>query len=122
MNKAEFLSYGFHVVERPHHLIVSTPQTFASGDPANFCVKKSPLGFLFCDYGMTHNAFELSLPNPNRADDIIRQQIDHLDSPIRFVDYTLVHETSQVQAGIEHFVNLFALLTTYKPKPAHENG
>lgn len=122
MNKHDFLQHGLHIVERPNHLIVTTPQTFASGDPAHFCVRNSGAGLLFCDYGMTHNALELSLPDPAQASDIIRKSLDRLEGIIKFTDYALHAEVAATQTGqaIGEFLNIFALLTTYRPKTAYE--
>lgn len=122
MNKHDFLRHGLHVIERPNHLIVTTPQTFVSGDPAHFCVRPSGMGVIFCDYGMTHNALELSLPDPSQASDIIRKNLDKLGGSIHFTDYALHAETTTAQTGqvIGEFLNIFALLTTYRPRTIHE--
>lgn len=108
MNKHDFLQHGLHIVERPNHLIVTTPQTFASGDPAHFCVRNSGAGLLFCDYGMTHNALELSLPDPAQASDIIRKSLDRLEGIIKFTDYALHAEVAATQTGqaIGEFLNI----------------
>lgn len=116
MTKNDFLGYGFHVLDRQTHLIVTTPQTFASGDPARFFVSKRQGEYLFSDYGTTHNALELSLPNPDGVDDLIIRTLDRLDNHIKFQDYTLSTYTNDIRQSIADFVNLYALLTTYQPK------
>ena len=55
-DKTQFLQQGFHVTERGQHLIVTTPQVFASGDPARFFVRRDFDNFIFDDYVSTHNA------------------------------------------------------------------
>lgn len=122
MNKHDFLQYGLHVLERPNHLIITTPQTFLSGDPAHFCVRSSGERVIFCDYGMTYNALELSLPNPGDAKDIIRKNLKKLDRLIKFTDYALHADVAEAQTGdaIGEFLNIFALLTTYRPRSVIE--
>lgn len=122
MNKAQFLEHGFHVVQRPNHLIVTTPQTFASGDPAHFFVSWQHDRVMFDDFGTSLNALELSLPEPEQAPEVIKRMLDKLSSPIEFVDFSLSYEVSnqQTSMAISEFVNLFAYLTTYRPKSHHE--
>lgn len=122
MNKAQFLEHGFHVTQRPNHLIVTTPQTFASGDPAHFFVSQQHDRVIFDDFGTSFNALELSLPMPEQAQNVIRQMLEKLNSPIDFVDFTLYYEVPSRQTGvaISEFVNLFAYLTTYQPRSSQE--
>lgn len=122
MNIAQFLEHGFYIVQRPNHLIVTTPQTFASGDPAHFFVRCQHNRVMFDDFGTSFNALELSLPMPEQASEVIKRMIERLDSPIEFMDFALSYEvpSNQIGVAISEFINLFAYLTTYRPKSQHE--
>lgn len=122
LNKESFLQMGFDVYESPTSLIVTTPQTFASGDPAHFWVKNAHNKILFNDYGSSLNSLELSLPNPDNAYHILQSILKKLESPIELDGTALVREAteSQVTMAISDYINLYALLTTYRPRNAKE--
>lgn len=118
MNKEHFLQAGFEVYESPHNLIITTPQTFVSGDPACFWVKSSHDRITFNDYGHSLNALELSLPNPDNAIDVLKRTLRKLDSVIELDGVALIHQTNEqhISTTIGEFINLFAMLTTYRPR------
>lgn len=120
-DKTQFLQQGFHVTERGQHLIITTPQVFASGDPARFFVRRDFDNFIFDDYGSTHNAMTLSLPNPGKATEVMSSMLDKLDSRIEFEHFTLIRPTKSNQIGVafREFLDLYAMLTTYQPKSSH---
>lgn len=124
MEKTHFLQAGFDVYESPYSLIVTTPQTFASGDPACFWVKEQNHRVIFNDYGHSLNALELSLPNPDNAIDIIKRTLKKLDNEIYLDGTAIIRETTpaQVSVAMGDYINLFALLTTYRPKTVHEQA
>lgn len=118
LNTCAFLQQGFHIRESENHLAVTTPQTFVSGDPAKFWVIQDFDDLLFNDYGFSHNALSLSLPNPDKTNKVIEATIEKLDSNIEFDGFSLTRAIGQEQAGVAmgEFLNLYALLTSYQPK------
>lgn len=120
LNKSAFLQQGFYIRESENHLAVTTPQTFVSGDPARFWVIQDFDDLLFNDYGFSHNALSLSLPNPDKTNNIIESAIEKLDSNIKFDGFALTRAIGQEQAGVAmgEFLNLYALLTSYQPRSA----
>lgn len=118
LNKNEFLQQGFHIRESENHMAVTTPQTFVSGDPAKFWVIQDFEDLLFNDYGFSQNALGLSLPNPDKTDEIIKSTLEKLDSKISFDGFALTRKIKQEQAGVAmgEFLNLYAMLTSYQPK------
>jgi|26BtaG_2_1085354.scaffolds.fasta_scaffold01375_11 hypothetical protein len=118
LNKNEFLQQGFYIRESENHLAVTTPQTFISGDPAKFWVVQDFEDLLFNDYGFSQNALNLSLPNPEKTDEVIKSILEKLDSKISFDGFSLTRKVKQEQAGVAmgEFLNLYAMLTNYQPK------
>lgn len=123
LNVCDFLKEGFYIRQSENHFSVVTPQTFASGDPARFWVIKDFNGLVFNDYGFAHNALELSIPQPEKADDIIKSTLAKLDTKIDFngVELKMHVPEKMIAKGMGDFLNLYALLTNYKPKtPKHQ--
>ncbi len=120
ISKNDFISAGFHILEKPKHLIVTTPQIFASGDPARFWVREDFNKLLFDDYGFTHNSVSLSLPNPDNAMEVIKQQLDKLDTQIIIDDFALIRhvDKAHLNLAIKEYLDIFSLLTNYQPKTA----
>lgn len=118
LNKDSFLQAGFDVHETTNSLIITTPQTFISGDPACFWVKNHQDKLQFNDYGSSLNALELSLPNPDKAYEVLQNSLKKLDSEIRLDGTALIRETDekQINFAISDYLNLYAILTNYQPK------
>lgn len=124
MHKEHFLQAGFDVYESPHSLIVTTPQVFASGDPACFWVNEQKDDIIFSDYGHSLNALELSLPNPDTALDVLKRTLDKLGTPMYLDGVAVVRhaDKSKISVAMGDFINLFAMLTTYRPRSVAEQN
>lgn len=124
MNKEHFLQAGFEVHEGQHSLVVTTPQTFVSGDPACFWVRSARNKVILNDYGHTLNALELSIPNPVKAIEIIKSTLARLDSQVHLDGVALIREIDEahIDMAIGDYINLFAILTTYRPRTISEQN
>lgn len=118
LNACAFLKKGFQVRESENHISITTPQTFASGDPARLWVMKDFEALFFNDYGFSHNALGLSIPQPDNVEDIIKRTLVKLGSDIEFNGHELTLRIPENLAskGMSDYLNLYAMLTSYQPK------
>lgn len=114
----EFEKLGFYTREFEKTLCITTPQTFASGDPVSFYVTQDYDQIIFDDYGVNIHSLELSLPNPKEAKRIVSQQLNKFQNEIQFNGHNIVRrvEANDKTEALSEFISLFAYLTNYKPK------
>lgn len=115
---------GFIVIQtnQPNLISITTPHTFASGDPVHFYLQKRKGQLILDDYGMNLNSFQLSLPMPEKASRIIKQKLHEFDNKIQFDGYHITRfiQPNEHAQAMSEIMTLFGTLTNFQPKTTHE--
>lgn len=120
----DFQCLGMTAREFDGMLSITTPQTFASGDPVSFYIRQDHDRFIFEDYGRNIHSLELSLPNPKLASTVVRNQLSKFHNEISFDGYSFTRtvKINEKMEAISEFLSLFSLMTTYQPKNTIEQN
>lgn len=121
-NFDSLIEQGFMVDSMGDYRVITTPQVFASGDPARVWVRGDFDNWQFDDFGFCLNAMSLSLPNPDKAAETIKSTLGKLTGGIQFDGVALGRRIpkERTHVAMREFVDLFAMLTNYQPKTASE--
>lgn len=114
----EVKELGFSMREFDGTLCVTTPQTFASGDPVSFYISQQHNELVLDDYGVNFHSLELSLPNPTQAKRVANNLLNKFDNSIEFNGYKFVRrvEIKEKTEALSEFLSLFTYLVNYKPQ------
>lgn len=118
----EIETLGFNTRQFEDTICVTTPQTFASGDPVSFYILRQHEQLILDDYGVNLHSLELSLPNPGQSKKIISNILSKFDNKIEFNGYNFFRraEVFEKTDALAEFLSLFSYLTNYKPKTTVE--
>lgn len=109
---------GFDYYQANHHTwCLTTPHTFSSGRPVSFYLSEHEDHYLFDDYAMNYYLFSDTLPNPEKAEHILRTMLK--DNIVQFKQHRLIHQchTSELIQATSEYLQVLARLVDYEYKP-----
>lgn len=103
---------------------VTTPHFFADGRPSTYYIKTSDEKVWIRDVGLNARIFADNLPNPDKAKEIIRRQINQTSQKIIFSGNELLIESSlqELKPAISAMLGLLSRLTSYCPQTEEEQS
>lgn len=103
---------------------VTTPHFFSNGRPSTYYIRTNNGRVWIRDVGLNFRIFADNLPNPEKARDILKRQINQVSDMIYFSGNELSVEASiqEIKPAISAMLSILARMTSYAPASEFEQS